>query len=86
MNDSIPFHVRAVLQIDLYVLARLIGADGNAILLTKVLLCPPVTHADPLFNSALFNCQTLFNSHKTAKFQNTLADAAVHLAITDEVL
>jgi prophage antirepressor-like protein len=28
----------------------------------------------------------LFNSHKTAKFQNTLAAAAVHRAITDEVL
>jgi hypothetical protein len=33
-----------------------------------------------MFNSAIFN------SLKIAKFRNTLAAAAVHLAITDEVL
>jgi hypothetical protein len=39
MNDSILFHVLAALQINVYVLAQLIGADGNAILLTRALLC-----------------------------------------------
>jgi hypothetical protein len=29
---------------------------------------------------------TLFNSHKTAKYQNTLAADAVHRAITDEAV
>jgi hypothetical protein len=48
MNVSILFHVLSVLQINLYVLAQLIGADGNAILVTRALLCSPVMRADPL--------------------------------------
>ena len=38
MNDSILFHVLVVLQINVCVLAQLIGADGNAVLLTRALL------------------------------------------------